>query len=68
VVLLYGVPPKPLGLIVFEGSFEIYNKSGGLLPNPLKHPPKTFSQNILAHGTDILSSICKTRQIIISST
>jgi hypothetical protein len=39
-----GVPPKPPGLIAFEGLFELYNRSSGLLPNP----PKTTWQNNLA--------------------
>jgi hypothetical protein len=38
-----GVPPKPPGLIVFEGLFELYNRSSGLLPDTLK----TSFQNIL---------------------
>jgi hypothetical protein len=55
-----GVPPEPLGLIVFEGLFELYNRSSRLLPDPLKtsfqnvlpnilskRPLKTSSQNIL---------------------
>jgi hypothetical protein len=52
-----GVPLKPLGLIVFEGLFELYNRSSGLSPDPskttwqnnlakqpLKYPSKTSSQ------------------------
>jgi hypothetical protein len=39
-----GVLPKPLGLIAFEGLFELYNRSGGLSPDP----PKTTWQNNLA--------------------
>jgi hypothetical protein len=39
-----GVPPKPLGLIAFEGLFELYNRSSRLLPDP----PKTTWQNNLA--------------------
>jgi methyl coenzyme M reductase alpha subunit len=39
-----GVPPKPPGLIVFKGLFVLYNKSGRLLPDPLK----TSFQNILS--------------------
>jgi hypothetical protein len=31
-----GVPPKPLGLIMFEGLFELYNRSDGLLLDPPK--------------------------------
>jgi hypothetical protein len=38
-----GIPPKPLGLIVFEGLFELYNRSSRLLPDP----PKTTWQNDL---------------------
>jgi hypothetical protein len=37
-----GVPPKSLGLIVFEDLFKLYNRSSRLLPDPLK----TSSQNI----------------------
>jgi hypothetical protein len=37
-----GVLPKPPGLIAFEGLFELYDRSGGLLPDPLK----TSFQNI----------------------
>jgi hypothetical protein len=52
-----GVPPKPLGLIAFEGSFELYNRSSRLLPDPLKtsfqniflkYLSKTSSQNVLS--------------------
>jgi hypothetical protein len=52
-----GVPPKPPGLIAFEGLFELYNRSNRLSPDPpkttwqndlakrpLKHPSKSFSQ------------------------
>jgi hypothetical protein len=39
-----GVLPKPLGLTAFEGLFELYNRSGGLSPDP----PKTTWQNNLA--------------------
>jgi hypothetical protein len=39
-----GVPPKPLGLIAFEGLFELYNRSNRLSPDP----PKTTWQNDLA--------------------
>jgi hypothetical protein len=39
-----GVPPKPPGLIAFEGLFELYNRSSGLSPDP----PKTTWQNDLA--------------------
>jgi hypothetical protein len=38
-----GVPPKTPGLIAFEGLFELYNRSGRLLPDPLK----TSFQNVL---------------------
>ena len=41
-----GVPPKPPGLIAFEGLFELYNRSSGLLPILSKRLSKTFSQNI----------------------
>jgi hypothetical protein len=43
-VFFIRVPSKPLGLIVFEGLFELYNRSSGLLPDPLK----IFFQNILS--------------------
>jgi hypothetical protein len=31
-----GVSPKPPGLIAFEGLFELYNRSSGLLLDPPK--------------------------------
>jgi hypothetical protein len=31
-----GIPPKPLGLIIFEGLFELYNRSNRLLFDPPK--------------------------------
>jgi hypothetical protein len=44
-----GVPPKSLGLIAFEGLFELYDRSGGLLPDPLKTASQNVLQNVLSN-------------------